>query len=176
MASSTPTPPDPTPAPAREPRQAVLSTLAEQVTAIDELFDIAEHTVRVFDDDLSEMGWNRPTRAEKVAAFLRRSRAAKLDIIVHDTAWIESSGARLMNLLRTFSGAITIYRTGAEAKAAMDPLVIVDNRHFLHRFHVEQPRAALAIEEPHLARPLVDRFNEIWATGEPGLSGTVLGL
>jgi hypothetical protein len=78
--------------------------------------------------------------------------------------------------LRTFSGAITVYRTGAEAKAAMDPLIIVDNRHFLHRFHVEQPRAALAIEEPHLARPLVDRFNEIWATGEPGLSGTVLGL
>lgn len=176
MASSTPTPPDPDPTPARIPRQQVLSTLAEQVAAIDELFDIAEHTVRVFDDDLSEMGWNRPARAEKVAAFLRRSRTAKLDIIVHDTAWIESSGARLMNLLRTWSGAITIYRTGAEAKAAMDPLVIVDNRHFLHRFHVEQPRAALAIEEPHLARPLADRFNEIWATGEPGLSGTVLGL
>ena len=52
----------------------------------------------------------------------------------------------------------------------MDPLVIVDGRHFLHRFHVEQPRAALAIEEPQLARPLVKRFEEIWATGEPGLT------
>ena len=176
MASSTPTPAEPNPAPTRESRQQVLTTIADQVAAIDELIDIAEHTIRVFDDDLSEMGWNRPARAEKVAAFLRRSRTAKLDIIVHDTAWIESSGARLMNLLRTWSGAITVYRTGAEAKAAMDPLIIVDNRHFLHRFHVEQPRAALAIEEPHLARPLVDRFNEIWATGEQGLSGTVLGL
>jgi hypothetical protein len=176
MASSTPTPGDATPASAREPRQQVLDTIAEQVAAIDELVDIAEHTIRVFDDDLSEMGWNRPARAEKLAAFLRRSRTAKLDIIVHDTTWLECSGARMMNLLRTYSGAITVYRTGAEAKAAMDPLIIVDNRHFLHRFHVEQPRAALAIEEPHLVRPLVDRFNEIWATGEAGLSGTVLGL
>ena len=58
----------------------------------------------------------------------------------------------------------------------MDPLVIVDGRHFLHRFHVDQPRAALAIDDPAAARPLVTRFEEIWATGEPGLSGTVLGL
>ena len=127
MASSTPTPADGTPppadgalAPAREPHQQVLATIAEQVAAIDELVDIAEHTIRVFDDDLSQMGWNRPARADKVAAFLRRSRTAKLDVIVHDTAWLEASGARLMNLLRTFSGAITVYRTGAEAKAAMN--------------------------------------------------------
>ena len=36
--------------------------------------------------------------------------------------------------------------------------------------------AALAIEHPELAMPLVNRFEEIWATGEPGVAGTVLGL
>ena len=70
----------------------------------------------------------------------------------------------------------TIYRTGPEARSAMDPLLIVDSRHFLHRFHIDQPRAALAIEQPALARPLVMRFEQIWTTGEPGLSATVLGL
>ena len=34
----------------------------------------------------------------------------------------------------------------------------------------------LAIDMPAGARPLVTRFEEIWATGEPGLTGTVLGL
>jgi len=29
---------------------------------------------------------------------------------------------------------------------------------------------------PQAARPLATRFDEIWATGEPGLTGTVLGL
>jgi hypothetical protein len=29
---------------------------------------------------------------------------------------------------------------------------------------------------PQVAKPLVARFEEIWATGEPGLAGTVLGL
>ena len=130
----------------------------------------------MFDFDLSEMGWNSPARAERLAAFLRRSRSSKLEIIVHETRWLESSCPRLTALLKSFSDRITVYRTGAEAKGASDPLVIVDGRHFLHRFHVEQPRAALVIEDPHLARPLVNRFDEIWATGEPGLTGTVLGL
>ena len=71
---------------------------------------------------------------------------------------------------------MTIYKTGAEAKGAADPLVIVDGRHFLHRFHIERPRASLVIEDPHLASPLINRFEEIWATGEPGLTGTVLGI
>jgi hypothetical protein len=69
-----------------------------------------------------------------------------------------------------------VYRTGSEARGAMDPLLIADGKHFLHRFHINRPRASFAIEQPHLARPLVMRFEQIWATGEPGLSATVLGL
>jgi hypothetical protein len=58
----------------------------------------------------------------------------------------------------------------------MDPLVIADGRHFLHRFHIDHPRASLVIDNSQLAGPLVARFEEIWATGEPGVAGTVLGL
>jgi hypothetical protein len=174
MATSTPAPIDDGGKP--QPRQELLDTLAAQVAALDLLVGLAQHSIRVFDYDMSEMGWNSPTRTEKLAAFLRRSRASKLEIIVHDTRWLEASCPRLIVLLKAFSDRITIYKTGPDAKGAADPLVLVDGRHFLHRFHIEQPRAALAIEEPHLARPLVNRFDEIWATGEPGITGTVLGL
>jgi len=71
---------------------------------------------------------------------------------------------------------MTIYQTGTEAKIATDPLMIVDGVHYLHRFHFEQPRAALGVNQPEQTQPLASRFEEIWATGEPGLSGTVLGL
>ncbi len=154
----------------------MLMTIGEQVAAIDELIELARESIRVFDRDLSDMGWNDAARAERLIAYLRRDRNARLDIIVHDTRWIESSCARLTNLLRTFSHAITVYKTGAEAREAMDPLIVVDGRHFLHRFHIDQPRASLAIEQPVAAKPLVTRFEEIWATGEPGVAGTTLGL
>ncbi len=174
MATSTPVPAEDNAA--SEPRQETLVTLSAQVGALDELVGLAQHSIRVFDRDMSQMGWNRPARVDKLATYLRRSRTSKVEIIVHDTRWLEESCARLMVLLKAFGDRITVYRTGPEAKGAADPLVLVDGRHFLHRFHVEQPRAALAFDAPHLAAPLINRFDEIWATGEPGLTGTVLGL
>ena len=159
-----------------EPHETELDTIAAQIAAIDALIGLAEHKLQVFDVDLSSCGWNTARRADLLSAYLRRDRAARLELIVHDTRWFESSCPRLMTLLQRYSYAITIYRTGPEARVAMDPLVIADGRHYLHRFHIDQPRAAFAIERPQEAKPLIARFEEIWATGEPGITGTVLGL
>lgn len=172
MATSTP---DPTEA-AGQPRQEKLDTIAAQVTAIDTLIGLARQRLRVVDGDMSQMGWNSAARIDNLTALLRRSREVKVQIIVHEVRYLETSCPRLVGLLRQWSAAITIYRTGAEARGVANPLVIADDRHFLHRFHVDHPRALLAIDEPALATPLVRRFEEIWATGEPGLSATVLGL
>jgi hypothetical protein len=158
------------------PRETRLDTVAEQTAAIDELIGLAQHKLQVFDVDLSQTGWNTSTRAANLAAFLRRAPAVRLELIVHDTRWMEQSCPRLMDLVRRYSSSVTVYRTGTEARVAMDPLVIADGRHFLHRFHVDQPRASLVIESPQLTGPLATRFEEIWATGEPGVPGTVLGL
>ncbi|MFO1325047.1 MAG: hypothetical protein U1F15_13415 [Burkholderiales bacterium] len=160
----------------REPRDSVVDTVAAQSAAIDDLIDLAQNRLQLFDVDLSQGGWNAAARAERINAFLRRNPKARIDAIVHDTRWLEASCPRLVALFRLHSHAMTIYKTGPEARSAMDPLLIVDGRHFLHRFHIDQPRAAFAIEQPQLARPLVMRFEQIWATGEPGLSATVLGL
>jgi len=154
----------------------MLKSVAEQAAAIDELISIARHRIRVFDQDLSQTGWNSAARAERLAAFLREVRGRQLDIIVHDTRYLESGCPRMVSLLRTFGHAMSILKTGDEAKVATDPLLIVDSSHYLHRFHFEQPRAALGISQPEQTQPLANRYDEIWATGEPGISGTVLGL
>lgn len=158
------------------PDERKLASIAEQVEAIDALIDRAEVQLRVFDVDLSQGGWNSPARAESLVAFFRRARGPRVDIIVHETRWLEQSCPRILALLKTYGHAMTVYRTGPEARSAMDPLVISDDRHFLHRFHVDGARAALAFDAPAATRPLIARFDEIWATGEPGLTGTVLGL
>ena len=176
MATSTPTPPDGDSSPPRPPRHEKLDTVAAQVEAIDSLIAAAKHSIRVFDVDLSAMGWNDAARAEKIVAFLRSTRNARLDIVVHDTGWIERSCPRLTRLLKSYGHAITIRRTGEDAKHAMDPLMIVDDEHYLHRLHIAQPRAVLGIAEPDAAKPLVERFEAIWSSAEPGLSATVLGL
>jgi hypothetical protein len=158
------------------PRDVRLDTVAAQTAAIDELIGLAQHKLQVFDIDLAQTGWSTAARASNLAVFLRRTPAARMELILHDTRWLEQACPRLMDLVRRYSTAITVYKTGTEARIAMDPLVIADGRHFLHRFHIDHPRASLVIDNPQLAGPLVTRFEEIWATGEPGVAGTVLGL
>jgi hypothetical protein len=169
-------PGQPVPEAPGESRLVELATLADQSDAVDTLIALAQQRIRVFDQDLSQTGWSSAARADRLAAFLREVRGRRLDIIVHDTRYLQSACPHMINLLRNYGHALTIYQTGQEGKVATDPLVIVDDRHYLHRFHFEQPRAALGIEQPEQTRPLANRFDEIWATGEAGLSGTVLGL
>ena len=168
-----------TEAPAYEapgPRSVALATVAEQIKAIDELIALARQRIRVFDQDLSQTGWCQVARVDRLAAFLGGLRGRRLDIIVHDTNYLETACPRMLNLLRTYSYAMTIYRTGTEARLATDPLLIVDDQHYLHRFHFAQPRSAMGIAQPEQTQPLANRFEEIWATGEPGINATLLGL
>jgi len=159
-----------------EARVAELATIAEQTAAIDELIALARHHIQVFDQDLSQTGWNNAARTERLAAFLREVRGRRLDIIVHDTRYLESACPRMLKLLGVYGHAMSILQTGAEGKVATDPLLIVDGQHYLHRFHFDQPRATLGVLQPEQAQPLVARFGEIWATGESGVNATVLGL
>ena len=99
----------------------------------------------------------------------------RLDLIVHETRWLESSCPRLIALLRLQRvGHRLPDRSGGEGRVG-------SARH--------RRRPPLPPPVPHrpaarrardrgaaVARSLVNRFDEIWATGEPGLTGTVLGL
>ena len=176
MVTSTPASPEGREPGAPTPHYERLSSIAEQVTAIDTLIDLARLSIRVFDIDLSRMGWNNAARVDKLTKFLHGAPGARLEIILHDTGWIERSCPRLLTLFRAHSHVMTIRRTGDDARAAMDPLIIVDGIHFLHRFNIGQPRAALSIGDPEAALPLVTRFDAISESAVPGLTASVLGL
>jgi hypothetical protein len=159
-----------------DPEERRLDTIAAQREAIDALLSLGSARILVFDRDLADMGWDTAQRAENVKAFLRRSRLAELRIIVHDTRYLASACPRIGALLRVYGHAMSVWRTGIEARGATDALVIVDAQHALERYHVDQPRATLLLSMPQAVRPLVGRFDEIWATGEPAIGGTTLGL
>jgi hypothetical protein len=176
MAFSSTPPEAALPPPPGLPREARLESVAALQRAHDEVIALAQRHIKVFDRDLSSGGWNTAERCTALSSYLRRKPGARLDIIVHDTRFVESYGARLTALLARHAHAMKVYRTGAAARAAMDPLVIVDDVHFVHRHHVDWAHGTLSIGSPERAKALVERFDEIWATGEPGVAARVLGL
>ncbi|MBZ0105105.1 MAG: hypothetical protein K8H84_05700 [Sulfuricella denitrificans] len=166
---SEPTKPD-------EPVYQRLEGPLEYEQAINTLIQQARHQLRIFDYDLRNEGYNSQQRFELLQNFLLGNRANTLLIVLHDTRYLTGECPRMMNLIRQFSHAISIFQTTAEARIATDPFIIADDAHFLHRFHYDHPRAALSLNDKESALNLVRRFNEILELSEPAAPPTTLGL
>ena len=173
--SDAPANPDlPHPEPEAETR--ALAVPSDYGPALDRLLGLAAAEILVFDKDLRDGSWNAPARIELLRAFLLGHRNSRMQIIVHETAHIESAMPRLLLVLRDFSHKFTILRTIEDGRKAWDAFVIVDGRHILHRFHQDAPRGELSLNAPLKARALRDRYDDILAFTEPGVNATLLGL
>jgi hypothetical protein len=161
---------------APQPSYRPIFGVADSLAAIDEVIDRAQHTIRVFDVNLANRGFNAPQRAEKLRAFLVAGRSHRLLVALHETDLLERECPRLLTLLRQFPMSIEIHRTLGEARNANDPFVLADDHSVWHQQHYQQPRAIVALHSPPDALPIAQRFGEIWDLTEPAVSATTLGL
>ena len=149
---------------------------SEYAAAWDTLLPHAVTELLVFDRDLKDGGWGTSARASALREFLFRSRQARLQIVLHDTAHVEGHLPRLVMLLREFSHKVQILRTVGDGRNAWDAFALVDGRHALHRFHQNVMKGELALFAPVKTRELRERYDEILAFTEPGVNATQLGL
>ena len=161
---------------APKPSYRPISGVTESLAAIDEVVASAQRTLRVFDVNLTNRGYNSPGRTEKLRQFLVAGRTHRLYIALHETETLQRDCPRLLQLLRQFPMSIEIHRTLAQARNAMDPFVVADDHSVWHQLHYEQPRAIVALRSPSDAMPIQQRFDEIWDLSEPAVSATKLGL
>jgi hypothetical protein len=158
-----------------QPQQRKIDGNHEYEGALDTLFAQTGRTLRIFDRSLGG-DYNSQHRHELLRSFLRASRDARIRIVLHDASNLVRDCPRIINLVRDFSHAVSINETQAEAKGVYDPFSVIDERHYVHRFHYEQPRGLLALDDPQSANGFVKRFEEIWEASTPAVSATTLGL
>lgn len=157
------------------PEHRRLEGNAEQEDALDILFARPGRQLRIFDRQLSA-GYNSTRRHDLLQHFLLASRSNRIQIVVHDASNLQRDCPRLLNLLQQFSHAVTIHETEPQAKGVYDPFAVLDERDYVHRFHYDDARGLLGLDDPQEARGLVQRFEEIWEASSPAVSGTTLGL
>jgi hypothetical protein len=158
-----------------QPQHRKIEGNAEYEDALDTLFARPGRRLRIFDRQLGT-GFVGVHRYGLLRHFLLASRSNRIQIVLHDTANLQRDCARLVMLLRQFSHAVSINETEPQAKRVYDPFVVMDERDYLHRFHYDDSRGLLALDDPHGAHGFVQRFEEIWEASAPALSGTTLGL
>src|SRR5262245_13767126 len=157
------------------PQHTPLLGNTEYDAALDDILSRAQKSVRIFEQSLST-AYNTPKRIELLRNFLMASRRNRLQIVMHDVLTLDRNCPRLLNLLRVHGHAIGIHETHQAAKAVYDPFAIVDDAHYVHRFHFEELRGLKAVDDPVGTHGFIERYAEIWEVSSPAASATTLGL
>jgi hypothetical protein len=157
------------------PQHTPLLGTADHEKAIDTVLHRAEKRILIFDHSLGK-GYNSVARTETIRQFLLSNRRNTLQIVLHDTQSLDRNCPRLLSLLRVHGHAISIHETHLSAKSVYDPFMVVDDHSFVHRFHFDELRGLLALDDPVGTHPFIERFAEIWEASSAAVSSTTLGL
>jgi len=82
----------------------------------------------------------------------------------------------MMMLLHQFGTGMFIYQTPKHLQHITEPFSVADESNYVRRFHFDDPRGILALNDPEKARVLKSRFLEMWTSSHPAVSTTKLGL
>ena len=157
------------------PQHVPLLGDAEYEAALDTALAKAQRSIRIFEHTLGR-GYNLPQRFELLHRFLLTSRRNRLQIVVHQPQTIDRNCPRILSLLRLHSHAISIHETHSNAKSVYDPFTVVDDHSFVHRFHFDEMRGLLALDDPIGTHTLAERYDEIWEASSPTVPATTIGL
>ncbi|MCK9382160.1 MAG: hypothetical protein M0P95_14000 [Sulfuritalea sp.] len=158
------------------PAYTLLTSEAGYRQACDTILALAEHEILIFDRDLAALRLEEKTRLETLASFLQRAGPHRLRIVLHDPGPMERDAPRLLHLIARFSHVVDMRQSPDNLRQLADTHVLVDEGHGVRRFHVEQPRSALILDDRAYIQPWRQRFEELWELSQPCLRINTTGL
>lgn len=150
-------------------------SLAEYRQAIGVVIASARLTLDIFDHDLSAAGFDSPQRIDALRAFLARSRAARLRMVLRDANHVMRDCARLHGLLRKMGHAMEI-RQVCDEDGHDDVFMYSDAGVCLYRPHYALPRSVLTTQDQQRCRLFRGRFSALVEASTPVVMSTTLGL
>ncbi len=157
-------------------RHTQLTGVVEYSNALDRLCQLAQSELYLFEKNFDGLGFNAESRYETLKQFLLASPTHRLYVLTHDARYLSTQCPRMMMLLRQFGVSMSINVTPKHMQNVTDPFSIADSVHFVRRFHFDDPRGILGVNDPETARALKSRFMDMWTSSQPGIAATTLGL
>ena len=156
---------------------SLITTWSEYDHAVQEILDRAPTRLDIFDEDLAALKFETAPRVAALRALLvAPSHRRQLRIVVRKREFVCQYSPHLMNLLRLYAPLLTIIHAPPQLDRLDDCLMIADDRHTLVRFHRDQPRARLIVDDAGECAPYSQRFAEVLDEGGDTLGSTTLGL
>jgi len=158
------------------PAYTLLTSETAYRQACDAVLRRAESEILIFDRDLVALRLEEKARIEALTKFLRMDGLRRIRIVLHDPEPVERNAPRLMQLVARFSRVIDIRQSPENLRHLADTHLLADESHGVRRFHADQPRSALIVDDPAYLHPWRQRFEELWELSHPCLRINPTGL
>ena len=159
-----------------KPSYQLLTSEADYREACDTILRRAEREVLIFDRDLAAVKPDHKPRIDAISDFLQSDSPRRVRIVLHDPGYLERNAPRLIALLTRFSHAIEVRQSPDNLRHLADTHILGDDAHGVRRFHVEQARSAIVLDDSSYIHPWRQRFEELWQLSHPCLQLNTTGL
>ena len=153
-----------------------LFSTADYTSALDTICGNAMNNLYVFDKDFINCGFNSESRFELLKNLLLSNPEHQLLLLAHDTRPLSKYCPRLMILLQKFSHNMFIYQTPKNLQHLTEPFAVADQSLYVRRFHFDDSRGILALNDASGASLMKSRFMEMWAVSRPSTSTSTFSL
>ena len=144
--------------------------------ALDLVIAQAERELLIFDQDFAKGAYGSLRRYELLRTFLSKGPQVSLVIILQQADGFQLRCPRLFELLNAYGHVMKLHQLSEQAQSAKDAFVVVDQKHCLRRFHIDQARFKYQLDDPESAGVLNMRFHELLQVASHSVSTTMLGL
>jgi len=154
----------------------LLTSEAAYREACDTVLTLAERQILIFDRDLAKLRLDQKNCVDVLAGFLGADSLRRIRMVLHDPGPLERNMPRLMQLFARFSHSVEVRQSPDDMRHLADTHLLADEKHGVRRFHVDQPRSALIVDDPAYIQPWQQRFEELWELSQPCLRFNTTGL
>ena len=145
-------------------------------SAVLKALSLATSNLRIFDEDLIRLKLEEPEKLKELQRLLEAGSLIRIEIALRNAEPFRRNNPRLMKLLATYPHKLSVIECPPHLATLSDALLIADDRHALIRFHKDNARSRLIIDDTESCQPYRQRFSEILHEGGLAISSTTLGL
>lgn len=159
-----------------ESNYQLLTSEADYRQACDTILRRAEREILIFDRDLVALRLEDKARLAALLEFLQLKDLRRVRIVLHDPGPLERNAPRLTRLIFRYAHLIEVRQSPDNLRHLADTHLLADEAHGVRRFHVDQPRSAMILDDPTYINPWRQRFEELWELSHPCLNINTTGL
>ncbi len=126
----------------------------------------ASRSVRIFTRDLDHAAYDNPPFVEAVLDLVKRSRIARVEILVQDSLRAVKEGHRLVDASQRFSSKMEIRNPHSDYRDYNQAFLVVDGTGFLRRPLADRYATVGSFRDRLAAQELERFFSEVWERSE----------